>query len=596
MKKKIFGILFAAVLAVSLTLVPALADNDGMPAGEDTFDCAPYSIGCTDILVGKDASADGSVMGSYCCDGAIYSKLEVIPGEQHEPGTMIPLYYRPYGIYDEEYDEEDVYLGEIPQVEETYRYVASIVYIDDQWVGGLNEHGLWLGETTIGGKRILRFNPNAWMWVYSNFQETSLMSLALQRAKTAREAIQVMGELAETYGYHQFGEHVTVVDGNEVWAFEIFGPGPDWTHDCDKPGAVWAAQRVPDDHVAFSANRARIGEIIEDDPDNFMYSSNVYDLALELGLWDGEEPFIWYYVYGGRGHALSLREWSVYNLVAPSKNIEQGAEEWPFSVEPDNPVSVQDVINIHRDYFTGIEDLDVTMDPAYQIDGETSPLASPFGPSELHKLLGIRPQRSIATRASVFVNVAQVRDWLPEPVKGVLWHGAGPGVPTLHVPVYSGVTELPDEWTYTPKTYYDRDSAWWAFTFVDGLSLIKWQDTIEDIRAVRDPAEAALFAKQDEVESVAVELYEETKGWGGEEAAKEFITRYSNLSMSAVSDAYWELFDYLLFKYFFRAGEYVTGRLSITPPVVAVPEVDEILTLVPPIGPPKGPPAGVPAA
>jgi len=587
-KKQMFGALLACMLVVALTLVPALADNDGMPAGED-------ALGCSNILVGKDASADGSVIGSYCCDGAIYSKLELIPGEEYPPGTMITLYSRPYGLFDEEYDEEDLYLGEIPQVEETYRYVASIVYIDDQWVGGLNEHGLWLGETTIGGRRVLR-NNNAWMWVYSNFQETSLMSLALQRAKTAREAILVMGELAETYGYRQSGEHVTVVDGNEAWAFEIFGPGPDWTHECDEPGAVWAAQRIPDNHVGVSANRARIGEIIEDDPDNFMYSSNVYDLALELDLWDPEEPFIWYRVYGGRAPQITLREWSFFNLVAPSQNITRDAEEWPFSVEPDNPVSVQDVMNIHRDYFTGIEDLDVTMDPAYQIDGETSPMASPFGPSELHRLLGIRPGRSIATRASVFVNVAQVRDWLPEPVKGVLWHGAGPGVPTLHVPIYSGVTELPDEWTYTPKTYYDRDSAWWAFILVDGLSLIKWQDVIEDIRAVRDPAEVAFFARQDEVESVAVELYEETKGWGGEEAAEEFITRYSDSSMSVVADAYWELFDYLLFKYLFRAGEYVTGRLSIPYPEVAIPEVDDILTMVPPIGPQQGQPAIVPPA
>jgi dipeptidase len=281
-------------------------------------------------------------------------------------------------------------------------------------------------------------------------------------------------------------------------------------------------------------------------------------------------------------------------MVAPSQNIARDAVDWPFSVEPDNPVSVQDVISIHRDYFTGIEDLDVTMNPAYYVGERLSPLASPFGPTDLHRLLGITAQRSIATRSSVFVNVVQVRDWLPEPVKAVLWHGAGPAASTLHVPIHSGVTELPDEWTYTPKTDYDRDSAWWAFRLVDGLSLIKWQDAIKDIKAVRDPAEAALFVQQDEIESIAVDLYNEPKGWGGEKAAKEFLTRYTNLSMTAVSDAYWELFDYLLFKYYFREGEYVTRTLSSPYPEVIVPEVDQILTMVPPIGPPQGPPAVVP--
>ena len=592
MKKLLrISVVFMLVFCLSVGGFAAAFENDSAGTVEDD---SFFRGGCTDILVGKDASVDGSVMGSYCCDGAIYSELRIIPGETHEPGTMIPLYYRPYGVFDELYDEEDVYLGEIPQVEETYRYTANVVYIDDQWVGGLNEHGLYLGETTIGGRRDLR-NENAWLWVYSNFQETSLMSLALQRAKTARDAVQVMGELAETYGYRQFGEHVTVVDGNEVWAFEIFGPGPDWTHDCDKPGAVWAAQRIPDDHVAFSANRSRISEIIEDDPDNFMYSDNVYDLAEELELWEEGEPFVWYDVYGGRGDALSLREWSIYNMVVPSKNIEKGAEEWPFSFKPDNKLSVQDVIDIHRDYFTGIEGLDVTLDPAYEVDGEKSPMASPFGPSALHSLLDVNQPRGVATNRSVFVNVAQVRDWLPDPVKGVLWHGAGPGVTTLHAPVYSGTTELPEEWTYTPKTDYDRDSAWWAFRLIDGLSLIKWQNIMEDIEAVRDPAEAAFFANQEQIEDVAVELYEETRGWGGEKAAKEFVTRYTNSSLSAVSDTYWDLFDYLIFKYYFLMGEFVTGRLDTPHPVVVIPEADDILTKVPPVSPPQGPPVDPPA-
>jgi dipeptidase len=542
-KKKIFSILFACVLLVSLTLVSAVADMFG------DVDVS----GCTDILVGKDATVDGSVIGSYSCDGAMYAKLRVIPGEQHPPGTMIPLYYRPYGIFDELYEDEDIYLGEIPQVEETYTYTACVVYIDDQWCGGINEYGLSLGESTIGGRRELR-NSDAWMWVYSNFQETSLMSLALQRAKTAREAILVMGDLAETYGYRQTGEHVTVVDGNEAWAFEIFGPGEDWTHGCGELGAVWAAKRIPDGHVGVNANTSRIGEIIEDDPDNFMYSSNVYALAEELGFWTPGEEFIWYWVYGRRSNSLRSREWAVLDSVAPSLNLTSGMADWPFSVEPDFPVSVQDVIGIHRNYI----------------------------------------HTGVATSSSVFMHVTQVRDWLPDPVKGVRWYGAGPGITTLNVPVYSGVTEVPDEWAYTPKSYYDRDSAWWSFRLLDNVKLIDEEKIMDDIKAVRDPAEAAFFAQQDEIESVAVELYEETKGWGGEEAAKEFVTRYTSLSLDAVSDAYWDLFDYLLFKYYFDSGRSVVNKLSIPYPEVVIPEVDEILTMVPPIGPPKGPPAVVP--
>jgi len=554
MSKVIAGIL-ALMLALALIVVsaPVFAGDSATDSISDTA-----SHACTNILVGNDASVDDSTISTYCCDGARYAKVKVILGETYRPGTMIPVYYRPpvynYETYLAylEYLENPTLIGEIPQVEETYSYVNLQVWYYEDQVGGINEYGLTIGETTIGGRKELR-NENGLLYIYTGLQQNSLMSLALERAKTAREAIEIMGSLAEEYGYLQSGEHVTISDGDEIWAFEIFGPGEDWEPGCGKPGAVWCAQRIPDAHVGVSANRSRIGLIDDNNPDyEFMHSPNVYSLALEKGWWDGVELFVWYEAYAPSTR-VNLREWEVLNLVAPSLNLDPDEVRHPFSVEPDELVSVQDIMAIHRDYYKGTP-FDITEDPAFYVDGEKSPMACPFGPRDLHNLLGLRAKRSVATASSVFSYVSQVRADLPDPIKGCMWLGFGPAVATCYVPVYSGVTELPESWSETELTRVNRENSWWAFNLADQLPLIKWQDAIEDVKGVRDPAEACFFAQQPDLESTIIDLYSGRAEAAAEQLATKLVTNYTCSCMNAVSEGYWELVDYLLFTYYFRGS------------------------------------------
>ena len=551
----VFSSVWALILAFFLIVgtPPALADSD--------------RISCTDIICGKNATVDGSTIGTYTCDGARYAEIKTYPREKHRRGAMMPIWYRPFPYnYNQylEYLENPVLLGFVPQVRETYAYVSIEVWYDDQRVGGINEYGVTTGETTIGGRYQL-INTKGFMFAYTNIREASLLTLALERAKNAREAIQVMGSLAEEYGYGQpYGEHITVTDGNEAWAFEIFGPGPDWEPGCGKPGAVWCAQRIPDGHIGVSANRSRIGEIDLSNPDYFMASPNVKSLALDMGFWDPTEDFIWYEAYGpSNSRGSQLREWRVLSLVAPSLGLDPDALRYPFSVEPDNPVTVQDIIAIHRDTYEGTE-FDITEDPAWYVYGQKSPMANPFGPGDLHRLLGLSSERVIGTASSVMSYVSQVNSALPDPIKGCLWFGLGPPSTTCYVPIYSGVTDLPWSWGETALDRVAWESAWWAFNLVEQLSYIKWQSAIEDVKGVRDPAEAAFFEKQAEFENLVAQLYGK-KGW---KHARKLVTNYTNHCMRSVSDTYWHLVDYLLFKYYFRASSGAAQELPEVPPPI----------------------------
>ena len=553
------------------------------------FNVLPASAGfgfggedsCTNILVGTHASADGSAISSYSCDGARYAKVKYILSKKHKPGTMIPVYYDPgvssYETYLDymEYMENPQIIGQIPQARQTYGFTSLRVWYEDEQVGGVNEYGLTIGETTIGGRRELR-NSNGLIYTYASGlkgQQNSLMTLALQRAKTARKAIQVMGSLAEEYGYIQSGEHITINDGNEVWAFEIFGPGTGWTPGCGEPGAVWCAQRIPDGHVGVSANRSRIGEINLDDNNNFMASPNVYSLALNNGWWDGVTTFVWYETYAPSEKLSSItREWAVLNNVAPSLGLpmpsEVGDTRYPFSVIPDGKVSAQDVIAMHRYAFEGT-DYDVTENEVFYVDGKKSPMASQFGPSDLHNLLGVSPMRSPGNTSAVFCYVSQVRDWMPDPIKACFWLGMGPSPTSCFVPIYSGVTKFPDAWTHTNLTAVDRSEAWWGFNLANTLPMIKWQPSIEDIKGVRDPAEATFFNQQSEMEDNILNLYTGKSKKHVEKLARKLVTQYSSQCMEAASDAYWDLADFLLFKYYFLRSYGAPQEL----PVIDCPSV-----------------------
>ncbi|MCK4557864.1 MAG: C69 family dipeptidase, partial [Candidatus Aminicenantes bacterium] len=334
--------------------------------------------GCTVVLVGKEASTDSSVMTTHTADCSICDwTWRHVPAADHEPGSTRKIYYidqiRTWppetGGKWEMYKEN--YTGiEIPQVPRTYAYHHGAF-------GYMNEHQLAIGESTIGCRRKMR-NPTP----SAKIDITTLTLIVMERCRTAREAIQTMGKLAEEYGYgyHDSGEMLAVADSDEVWIFEIMPVGPLWTPKSGKPGAVWCAQRVPDNHVSVCPNESRIGEIDLDLPDYFMASPNVISYAVENGFYDPKsgKPFNWKKTYSPSEYSATssggtrARLWRFFELVAPSRNFSPDTPnmEFPFSVKPDKKLSLQDVIDITRDKYQG-----TPLDPAEGLRG--GPFSNP---------------------------------------------------------------------------------------------------------------------------------------------------------------------------------------------------------------------------
>src|SRR6056297_2402770 len=402
---------------------------------------------CTPMAAGKDATVDGSTMVSHTCDGWYDNRIQIVPGETFEEGAMAPVYQEV--CHGTRPGRPLVKVLDIPQVKETYTYF-NIGY------PFMNEHQLMIGEDTWSGRDENRNGEGAF-WI------ETLEIFALQRAKTAREAVQVMGELAEKYGYSDGGETLILSDGEEVWIFDICGSGPLWTQGSDKAGAIWAARRLPDDHVIVCANRSRIGVIDFDDDENFMYSSNVREFAEDMGWWKDGEEFNFSVIYNpepyGSDYYQSRREWRALTLLAPSKNFKpiSQSKHYPFSVKPDEKVSVQDLMAIYRDHLEGTE-YDLTKGLA----------AGPFGnPNRWPTPRSVKPEgkkdldweRCISMFRCSYSFVAQSRSWLPDAIGGVLWFGEDAPDTTCYVPVYAGVTEVPESWAQGERHVFDRNHA-----------------------------------------------------------------------------------------------------------------------------------------
>jgi len=505
---------------------------------------------CTSIIVGKDASVDGSVMTTHTCDGWYDNRIQIVPGQTFEKGTMTNVYTEICHLTQP--GKELIKVGEIPQAEKTYTYF-NVGY------PFMNEHQIMIGETTFGGRRDFG-NGDAIMMI------EQLEVFGLQRAKTARECIEIMGALAEKYGYGDGGECLTVTDPNEAWQFEIMGAGPLWTPDSGKPGAVWVAQRIPDGEVGISANRARIGEIDLDNKDYFMASSNIFTLGEEMGFYEPKsgKPFVFYEVYAPKVSFYNRRrEWRVLSLVAPSLNLDPWAERYPFSVKPDKKLTVQDIIAIKRDHYEGTE-FDLTKGMA----------AGPFGnPNRYPTPSTVRPEdsksldweRAISMFRCSYSFVSQVRSWLPDPIGGVLWFGEDAPHSTCYIPFYCGITEVPISFSSGRRDVFDKDSAWWAFNFVSNWADLKFSYMIEDIKAAQNELEGDFFAMQPAVEMAAVELYKKDSA-----LAVKYLTNYSNDCANRAVDKWWKLADELIGKY---DDGYVDGS-SVGYPTWWLEEVD----------------------
>ncbi|KPK78073.1 MAG: hypothetical protein AMJ79_01160 [Phycisphaerae bacterium SM23_30] len=474
--------------------------------------------GCTSVIVGRLASVDGATMTSHSCDsGTDRTWINVVPHQKHSPGSMAKIYSRSKRTYGPE--DPGTVIGEIPQASETYAYINTAYAC-------MNEYQLAIGETTCGGKRELRSNEGI-------IDCPELYRLVLERAKTARGAIKVADELTKEYGYIDTGECFTFADPKETWHFEILGPGK------GKKGAVWAAVRIPDDHVGVSANAHRIQEIDLSKPDYYLASDNVFSLAEELGLWDpdGQEPFVFCHVYANRRG--NLREWRALSLVAPSLKLDPKAIDYPLSVKAERKLSVKDVLAIFRDNYQGTE-FDVLKD----VD---SPFASYFLDSDMRQLLNIGRQRAICCERATYLTVTQSRDWLCDPVGGVVWLGYDNPITTPHTPFYCGITRMPDSYMVDGRRGYQDHCAWWAYRRVSKFALFRWQDMTKDINKTWQEIEDSAFARQKEFEAKAVQFYNQNP-----QKCTEFLTQYSVDTAHQAVEAYKKLYEELVFKYYSR--------------------------------------------
>ena len=494
---------------------------------------ASSAFACTVLMVGKNATVDGSVMTSHTCDGWYDQRVQIIPGGSHKAGETVPIYKNI--CYQTRPNKELQLAGEIPQAPETYTYFHAGYPF-------MNEKSVIMGEFTWSGRDENLCEEKAWMMI------EQLQVLALQRAATARDAIRIMGEMAEKYGYADGGEALTVADKNgEVWLFEICGPGPLWTPESGKPGAIWVAQRIPDDGFAMGANRARIAEIAWDDKDNFMYSSNIRSFAQEMGWWKDGEPFVFHKIYNpqpyGSPYYQQRREWRTYSLIEPSLKLDPNqAEQYPLVIKPSKKLSVQDIMAVYRDNLEGTP-----------YDLTTGLAAGPFGtPTRYATPKGVRPEnrkgndwdRSISLFRCSYSFVGQVRPDMPDPIAAVLWFGEDQPSTTLYMPIYAGTTEVPRPYAVGKRHEFDRDSAWWAWNFVGNWADLKFSHMIQDIRQVQQQLEGKYFLELPQVDKKALEFYQKDP-----KTAVAFINRFVNENLNEGLNTWWNLAWNLVGKY-----------------------------------------------
>jgi dipeptidase len=522
-------ILIVLALAIAALLASGVGPDRARSAAASFPE--PAIDSCTSLLVGRLASVDGSTMTSHSCDsGTDRTWMTIVPRAKHRPGETAKVYFDPKRTKGPK-DPDRMETGEIPQVPETYAYLNAAYPI-------MNECQLAIGETTIGGRRELVSESGI-------LDAPELYRLALERAKTAREAIRMIDELTAAYGYNDWGECFTFADKTEVWHFEIFGPGK------GRKGAVWAAVRVPDGEIGVSANASRIRKLDLRNKDFVLASANVVSLAEELGFYkkDGGEPFEFCYAYAPESRTSLYsrrREWRVLSLLAPSLKLDPESENYPFSVKPDKPVAVRDLLAIFRDTY-GATPYDMTRGlTAVNRKGETvtSPVATPFFNGDFRELLKIKRERTICSPAATYLQVTQTRGWLPDAIGGVVWLGYDNPATTPHTPFYMGIVRMPAAYEVDGRWGYRRDCAWWAFRTVSKLALFRWQEMAKDIEQVWRGIEDRAYADQARVEAEAAALLAKDPA-----KARDYLTKYSVSTAEAAVAAYWKLADELWGKY-----------------------------------------------
>lgn len=522
---KTWILLFIIFFATSLAEINTVCADSTTPH--------QFVIGkCTSLLVGKEATVDGSVICTQSQDsGNCGVRLLYQPAFSHNPGVKRTV--RLWNVYDRLgiKGSPPVNSGptlEIPQVENTFSYVEAVFPF-------MNENQVAVGEATLGGIRPeLAPSENS----DAKLRETDVSRIALERATTAREAIRIMGSLMEEYGFNAWrpgvGEYLAVADPNEVWCFEFIPVGPNWKKNSGEPGVAWCAMRIPDDQFAVNANESIIGQVNLDDKDNFMASSNVKSLAIKHGWWDPKSgnPFRWDLAYTGK-KANSLRTWRALSIVAPSKKLKPNADEYPNPMVPDRPLSIQDIREIHADHFEGTE-----------YDKTKGLAAGPFGSPEWPRHTP-NDRRSLAVLYSDTIIINQCRNWLPNPIGGIMWVGMSGGAITVYVPLYAGITDLPQAYATGIRTKFSWDSAFWVFYLVGNWAQLNYSNMIKEIKTVQHALEHAEFSRQGAIDEEAFSLYHEKSP----SQARSFLTKYCMDNAAHVIETWRELAYFLIAMY-----------------------------------------------
>ncbi len=473
---------------------------------------------CTSILVTKGASANKSVMITYACDGEFLPYLRNEPAADYAPGDSLVL--TTWG---------GKVRGKIHRPAHTYAKVGLI-----------NEHQLAIGETTFSGREELQ-NPDGLLHYWE------LMNIALRRAKTAREAIGVITDLVDIYGYASTGESFSIADKEEAWILEMIGPGK------GGDGAIWVARKIPDGYVSCHANKAVIGEFPLNDSENCLYSDNVIDFAIEKGYYDPDTdgPFKFNDVYcpptpKNRRYA-SARVWSVFNRAAPSLNLSsdyhrsvKGADDYPLFVKPNKKLDTRDVIALMRDHYEGTD-----------IDMRKGVDAGPYGTPNRWRPINWKVddeeyawERPISTQQTAYSIITQSRSHLPDEIGGVLWYGLDDTYTNCYFPLYCAIDAIPDSYAKGDIRNFSWESAWWAFNFVSNFANIKYNHMVTDIQKVQKELESHLFSLQPAVEQTAMTLYKSDK-----KLMKDYLTDYSVMRGEMVAEKWRDLGKYLVMKY-----------------------------------------------
>ena len=420
---------------------------------------------CTSIMVGKKASADGSVMTSHTCDSWYRTWMRWEKAADHEDNAWAPVYKGTMHTSSPSETKGLEVAAEIPLPNHTYAYLNTAYPC-------FNEKQLAIGETTFSGPDTLVNKEGA-------FLIEELERVALQRCDNARDAIKTIAEFIKEYGYGDGGEAITIADTKEVWLMEIMGEGP------DKIGGIWAAQRVPDGEVGVSANIPRIKYLNRKDDKNFRCSDNVEEVALKYGLWDGEGDLIWYKAFASsysNGKNFREREWYIFNELAPSLNLDINAEDLPFSVKPEEKVDVRDVMRLFRANYEGtVLDQTANLKVINRLgDTIVSPTANPWMSGTERSVYNmLKPgtiefKRGVAMSWCSYSFVAQLRGWMPDEIGGILWLSVENPGESPRIPVYSGCTQMPKCFNRCGHGGYNEETALWRYRKANKLAQVNW--------------------------------------------------------------------------------------------------------------------------